>query len=112
MLRYGLGDMAGAHIIELDGSQWSERWDFWRALRQALLVRSDHALNFAAVDDSVFYYPDELKVRPPLRVIVRRPSAVALTDVQTMATGWAEVRAWKREHYGDDVDASIVIETE
>ena len=95
--------------IELDGSGWTARLEFWQALRDALGVVPGHGTNFAAFEDSVFYHPDMLTVRPPFTIIVRKPAPETLADVEVMAAGWAEQRAWKQRRYGEDVEAVIAI---
>ncbi|MEG3123910.1 hypothetical protein [Sphingomonas sp. GB1N7] len=96
--------------IHLDGSNWTKRLDFWNALRDVLGVVPAHGTNFGAFEDSVFYHPDMLTVRPPFTLIVRNPGPVASADVEVMAAGWAEQREWKQRHYGEDVAAVIAIE--
>jgi hypothetical protein len=96
--------------IELDGSSWTERMDFWNALRAALGVIPEHGTGFDAFEDSVFYHPDMLTVRPPFAIVVRNLSPSAAGDVEMMAAGWAEQREWKRQHYGEDVEAVIAID--
>lgn len=96
--------------IELNGSCWEDRWDFWNALRDALGVMPEHGTNFAAFEDSVFYAQDLLSVRPPLKLIVYDPTPVTSADIEEMSRGWSEQREWKRKHYGEDVDATLVIE--
>ncbi|AGH50890.1 MULTISPECIES: hypothetical protein [Sphingomonas] len=94
--------------IELDGSRWSERLDFWFALRAALGVLPEHGTGFDAFEDSVFYHPEMLSVRPPFTVVVHNAPPIARSDIEQMAEGWAFQRKWKRENYGDDVEALIV----
>jgi hypothetical protein len=96
--------------IELDGSGWAERMDFWDALRDALGVIPAHGTNFAAFEDSVFYHPDMLTARPPFAVIIRDPSPSTAGDVEMMAMGWAEQREWKRQNYGEDVEAVMIVD--
>lgn len=95
--------------IELDGSSWSNRLDFWFALRTALGVVSGHGNGSDAFEDSVFYHPDMLSVQPPFSVIVRNPPAETRADVEQMAQGWAFQRQWRKEYYGDDVEAVICV---
>lgn len=83
---------------------------FLNALRDALGVVQAHGTNFGAFEDSVFYHPDMLTVRPPFTIIVLNPSPAASADVEVMAAGWAEQREWKRLHYGEDVEAVMIIE--
>jgi hypothetical protein len=97
--------------IELDGSSWSDRLDFWHALREALGVTPGHGTGFDAFEDSVFYHPDLLTVRPPFTVIVRNPPAIARAEIEQMAEGWAFQRQWRKENYGDDVEALIGVAT-
>ena len=97
--------------IELDGSAWSDRLDFWQALRDTLGVIPEHGTGFAAFEDSVFYHSEMLTIRPPFKIFVTNPSSTALPDVQLMSSGWAEQREWKREHYGEDVEATLIIQT-
>jgi hypothetical protein len=94
--------------IVLDGSSWSAPLDFWDALREALGVVPGHGTGFDAFEDSVFYHPDMLSVRPPFTVIVQNPPPVARSDIAQMAEGWAFQRQWRKENYGDDVEALIV----
>ena len=96
-------------IIEIDGSGWSERLDFFDALRTALGACPGHGWGFAAFEDSVFY-GGMLEVEPPFTVIVRNCPHTFRTDVETMAQGWYEQRQWKKENYGEDVDPTIVVE--
>lgn len=93
--------------IELDGSAWVDRLDFWNALRDALGVVPEHGTGFDAFEDSVFYHPQMLSVRPPFALLVRHAPPVARPDVETMAKGWAIQRQWRKENYGDDVEATI-----
>jgi hypothetical protein len=48
-----------------------------------------------------------LTVRPPFVVIVRDPPPIARADIEQMAEGWAFQRQWRKENYGDDVEALI-----
>ena len=96
-------------VIELDGAYWTDPGDFWTALKEALGVVPGHGTNFAAFEDSVFYANELLSVRPPFSIVVYDPAPVTLSDVENMARGWAEQREWKREHYGEDVQATLVI---
>ena len=93
--------------IEIDGSSWSDRLDFWYALRDALGVVPEHGTGFDAFEDSVFYHPDMLNIQPPFKVVVRNPSPMVISDVEQMAEGWVLQRQWRKERYGDDVEASI-----
>jgi len=95
--------------IVLDGSSWSAPLDFWYALREALGVVPGHGTGFDAFEDSVFYHPDMLCVRPPFTVIVQNPPPIARSDIEQMAEGWAFQRQWRKENYGDDVEALIVV---
>lgn len=94
--------------IELDGSSWTERLDFWLALRDALGVVPGHGTGFDAFEDSVFYHPDMLTIRPPFTIAVRNAPPASRMDIAQMAEGWACQRQWRRENYGDDVEASII----
>ena len=95
--------------IELDGSSWTERLDFWLAVRDALGVVPGHGTGFAAFEDSVFYHPDMLTVRPPFAIMVRNVLSLSQKDIEQMAKGWAYQRKWRRETYGDDVEASLTV---
>jgi len=95
-------------IIELNGSEWSDRLDFFDALAAALKACPGHGRGFDAFCDSVFY-GGMLGVEPPFQVIVRNCPAFAKGYVETMASGWAKTRDWKKANYGDDVDATILL---
>lgn len=96
-------------IIDLDGSAWTRPLDFWFALREGLGVVNEHGTGFDAFEDSVFYHPEMLTVRPPFKVVVRNAPVVSRADIEQMAVGWASQRQWRKNHYGDDVEASIVV---
>ena len=93
--------------IELDGASWVEPLDFWMALRDALGVVAGHGTGFDAFEDSVFYHPEMLTIRPPFTIAVRNAPSLSRRDIEQMAEGWAFQRKWRQENYGDDVNASI-----
>ena len=93
--------------IELDGSSWTERLDFWLALRDALGTVPAHGTGFDAFEDSVFYHSEMLTIVPPFTVVVRNPPTMIRSHIEQMAEGWAMQRKWRKENYGDDVAALI-----
>lgn len=93
-------------FIELDGSEWSERLDFWNALREALGVVPEHGTSIDAFIDSIFYHPELLRVPPPFLILVKRPHPTALADVEQMSAALAEAR---QDYDGDDIQASILV---
>jgi hypothetical protein len=105
------GCVSAMLVIELDGSGWSERLDFWDALRQALGVVPAHGTSFAAFVDSIFYNQEMLNVVPPFVIYVKNPHAEARPEVEQMSSILADARAWRKANYGDDVEASLLIAT-
>lgn len=101
--------LASMKVIQLDGSEWSGRLDFFNALADALGACPGHGRGFDAFEDSVFY-GGMLDIEPPFKVLVRNCPAFAREDVETMARGWAEQREWRKANYGDDVEATIALE--
>jgi hypothetical protein len=95
-------------MINLDGSSWTKPLDFWFALREALGVVPGHGTGFDAFEDSIFYHPDMLSVRPPFTVLVHDAPTATRLEVAQMAEGWAFQRHWRKDNYGDDVEALIV----
>lgn len=96
-------------FIELDGSEWSERLDFWDALREALGVVPEHGTNINAFIDSIFYHPELLRVPPPFLILVKRPHPTALAVVKRVSTALAEARQERKERYGNDIEASLLV---
>lgn len=72
-------------------------------------VVPQHGTEFDAFEDSVFYHPEMLSIRPPFTVTVLNPPPVVRADVEQMAKGWAFQREWRKENYGDDVAALIIV---
>ena len=97
-------------VIHLDGTNWSKALDFFNALAEALQVIPGHGRGFDAFEDSVFYGGMSV-VEPPFEIVVENCPAFAKHDVETMSQGWGEQRAWRKEHYGDDVEAIITLKS-
>lgn len=96
-------------FIELDGSEWSERLDFWNALREALGVVPEHGTNINAFIDSIFYHPELLRVTPPFLILIKRPHPSALPVVERMSTALAKARQQRQAQYGNDIQASLLV---
>jgi hypothetical protein len=75
--------------VQLDGSLWTERLDFWLALRDGLGVVPAHGTGFDAFEDTVFYNPDMLTIRPSFAITVRNASTLSRMDIAQMTEGSA-----------------------
>ena|SRR5215469_2027117 len=99
-------------IIELNAAPWRNVWDLDDALKEALGSCEGHGSSVDAWIDSMIYGGMNA-VEPPyvIRVVGTASVGAKLQDaIWELAEAIREARAWRLEHYGDDVDVSFQIE--
>jgi hypothetical protein len=108
-----LPSKASLPIINLNGSTWRRATDFLAALKDALGAVEGCGWNADAMVD-LMVYGGMSRIEPPYVVRVSEvgsaPSEVR-DHVALIAGVIAEARAWKKAHYGKDVEVSIEVLT-
>ena len=93
--------------IEIDGNKWRHVGDAIIGLRVALGAIPSHGNSIDAFIDSMVY-GGMLEVDPPYLIIVSNvQSPDAAKFIKELSQELVEARAWRKEHYGDDVDVSV-----
>lgn len=98
-------------IIELDATRWRNIIDFNEALKQALGSPEGHGESPDAWVDSMLYGGMN-DVEPPYRIRIAGTfhcRAGLLAEINLLADVIRESRAWKLEHYGEDVEVGFEI---
>jgi len=99
-------------MIELDGSRWTSRVDFYRALLAELGAPRWHGENINALIDSMIY--GEINaLAPPYTVRVTGMGSVppeVRTEVEMAQRALAEARDECRTSTGEDVEARLEVE--
>jgi Barstar (barnase inhibitor) len=102
---------AQKRTIELDASGWADVMDFYTALKSALGSCTGHGNSPDAWVDSMIYggmnaieAPYVIRIAGTARCDEKLKDEIAL-----LADVIREARAWKLEHYGEDVDVTFEI---
>ena len=99
-------------VIELNAQNWQTVLDYYDALKEALGSCPGHGSSPDAWVDSMIYGGMN-EVQAPY--IVRITGTASCGDhlkaeIRLLADVIWDARAWKLEHYGEDVDVSFKIE--
>jgi hypothetical protein len=104
---------ASLPVISLNGSTWSRKTDFVAALKDALGAVEGCGWSVNAIVD-LMVYGGMSRIEPPYVIRVSEVGSVSseLRDfIVLTASAVAEERAWKKTHYGEDVEVSIEVLT-
>jgi hypothetical protein len=99
-------------IVELDASRWQNVLDYYTALKEALGSCEGHGSSPDTWVDSIIYGGMNA-VEPPY--VIRITGTARCDDqlkgeIALLADVIRTARAWKLEHYGEDVIVSFQIE--
>jgi hypothetical protein len=99
-------------VIELDAKNWRTTLDFYEALNGALGSCHGHGTSPDAWVDSMIYGGmNEIEAPYIVRIIGTANCDDRLKgEITLLADVIREARAWKLEHYGEEVDVSFQIE--
>jgi hypothetical protein len=93
--------------IVLDGSSWSSRIDFYKALLSVLGAPAVHGSSVDALIDSMVY-GGMLEANPPYEVLVQNVAPPEVRrGVEELSRALAEARRWRKENRGDDAEVTL-----
>ena len=100
-------------IVELNAQDWRTVLDYYDALKEALGSCPGHGDSPDAWVDSMIY-GDMNEIEAPYVVRITGTANCGdhlMAEIRLLAKVIREARAWKLEHYGEDVDVSFEIES-
>jgi Barstar (barnase inhibitor) len=98
--------------IEIDGSCWRTKEDFYEALAESLGCFDGHGLNADAFLETMVYLTNLNREQPPYRLVVTkapRPLVQFLCDFSSWVVEARQDRIDDPD-WGDDVDVEVIIE--
>jgi len=97
--------------LQLNGSEWQSREDFYEALATALGSFDGHGRNADAFLETMIYYLDLNAVQPPYEVVVSDCNESVRPFLTDFASWVQEARADRRSdpEWGDDVDVRVIV---
>ncbi|WP_298334259.1 hypothetical protein [uncultured Erythrobacter sp.] len=101
-----------AKTIEVDASRWSSENDFYNGLAEALGSVPWHGRGSEAFAESMIFYTEMNKIRPPYRLIIRNLSRLQSGYAQEFVSLIAAYRQDRIDdpEWGDDIGVEVVIE--
>lgn len=97
--------------LELNGSDWQARSDFYEALAAVLGSVEWHGRNADAFLETMIYLPELNAVQPPYEVVITDASAAIEPFLRDFSSWVEEARADRMAdpQWGSDIDVSIVV---
>jgi hypothetical protein len=95
--------------LEIDGSRWRSRRDFYDALSGALGSVERDCRSSASLLETMVYHPALNTVQPPYAVVIRNPSAALEPFVRDFARSVAEARDDRSADPGGDVEVVVTV---
>ena len=97
--------------LKLDGKGWKRKEDFYDALAAALGSFDGHGRNADAFEETMIYYLELNRVRPPYEVVIRKAPKELLPFLRRFASWIAEARRDRRDDpdWGDDVEVVVTV---
>ena len=98
--------------IEIDGSNWRTKADFYEALAESLGSFEGHGRNADAFLETMIYLTNFNREQPPYRLAVTKAPMSLAPFLQEFASWVVEARQDRIEDpdWGDDVDVEVIIE--
>jgi hypothetical protein len=99
-------------VVELNAQDWRTVLDYYNALKEALGSCEGHGDSPDAWIDSMIYGGmNEVEAPYIVRIAGTANCGDELrAEIRLLADAIRDARAWKLEHYGEDVDVSFKIE--
>lgn len=95
--------------IELDGSAWRSKHDFYDALANALGSVEWHGRNADAFLETMIYYLDLNSVQPPYEVVIKNASEGLRPFLRDFSSWVTQARHDRRNDTGWGGDAEVTV---
>ena len=104
-------DPAAVHRLELNGSRWRSRRDFYDALSTLLGSVERDCRSSGSLLETMVYHLGLNAVQPPYEVVIRNPSDELKPFLRDFARSLAEAREDRAAdpRWGDDVAVAVTL---